>query len=266
MRKLAIVALLLAVAFEAMAWGGLGHRTVAEIAERNLTKKAKANIDKYTGGVPLADLATWMDSPKKPKRENDVCKRWHASVVDAQNRATQEVRDKVRGGHDAVTATLMFTEMFKEREKMTDSAVMFALKCLVHMIGDIHCPSHMRYEDVNNGRGFDLGVTVVYFGKKQKLHKVWDTSIIASNHHGWTPKQYAEKLDTYSKKEIKCVTKGWVEEWHSDAAVDIRAAINWSPDGSELDVEFDKKALPLAELELQKAGYRLAKVLNKFFK
>lgn len=266
MRKVVIVALALFVAVEAMAWGGLGHRTVAEIAERNLTPKAKANIDRYTGGASLASLSTWMDSSKKPKRENDVCKRWHASIVDSQNRATQEVRDKVRGGQDAVTATLMFTEMFKEREKMTDSAVMFALKCLVHMIGDIHCPSHMRYEDVNNGRGFDLGVTVVYFGKSQKLHKVWDTSIIASNHHGWSPKQYAEKLDTYSKKEIKRVTKGWVEDWHSDAAVDIRPAIHWSPEGSALDADFDKKALPLAELELRKAGYRLAKVLNIFFK
>ena len=266
MRKIAIVALALVVAFEAMAWGGLGHRTIAEIAERNLTPRAKANIEKYTGGTPLADYATWMDSPKKPKRENDVCKRWHASVVDSQNRATQEVRDRVRGGQDAVTATLMFTEMFKEREKMTDSAVMFALKCLVHMIGDIHCPAHMRYEDVNKGRGFDLGVTVVYFGKKQKLHRVWDTSIIASNHRGWTPQQYAKKLDTYSKREIKSVTKGWVEDWHSDAAVDIRPAIHWSPEGSELDADFDKKALPLAELEIRKAGYRLAKCLNTLFK
>ena len=46
MRKLVIAVLALVVAFDAMAWGGLGHRTVAEIAERNLTKKAKANIDK----------------------------------------------------------------------------------------------------------------------------------------------------------------------------------------------------------------------------
>ena len=265
MRKIVIVVVALIATLEAMVWGGLGHRTIAEIAERNLTPRAKANIEKYTGGTPLADYATWMDSPKKPKRENDVCKRWHASVVDSQNRATQEVRDRVRGGQDAVTATLMFTEMFKEREKMTDSAVMFALKCLVHMIGDIHCPAHMRYEDLN-GRGFDHGVTVVYFGKKQKLHKVWDTSIIASNHRGWTPQQYAKKLDTYSKREIKRVTKGRVEDWHSDAAVDIRPAIHWSPEGSELDADFDKKALPLAELEIRKAGYRLAKCLNTLFK
>ena len=266
--KRSIIALLaLFLALEAVAWGGLGHRTVAEIAERNLTPKAKANIEKYTNGTPLSDYATWMDQIGKDPilGGKGATRGWHASVVDSQNRATQEVRNRVRGGRDAVTATLMFTEMFKEREKLTDSTVMFALKCLVHMIGDIHCPGHMRYEDVD-GRDFERGVIVTYFGKKQKLHKVWDTSIIASNHHGWTPKQYAEKLDNYSKKQIKKITKGWVEDWHSDAAKDIRAAIPWAPNGSKLGEEFDKKALPLAELELQKAGYRLAKTLNVLFK
>ena len=30
----------------ALAWGYIGHKTIAEIAERNLTAKAKANIEK----------------------------------------------------------------------------------------------------------------------------------------------------------------------------------------------------------------------------
>ena len=265
MRRLSLLVVVLLLSANAFAWGGLGHRTVAEIAERNLTPRAKANIEKYTGGTPLADLSTWMDSPKKPKRENDVCKRWHASVVDSQNRATQAIRDKIRGGQDAVTATLMFTEMFKEREKMTDSAVMFALKCLVHMVGDIHCPSHMRYADINNGRGFDLGVEVYYFDSYEKLHKVYDTSLIASNNPGITPKAYAERLDTYTKKEIKSITEGWIERWHEDAARDIRVAIPWAKHDDSLFEEFDAKALPLAEMELRKAGYRLAKVLNTLF-
>jgi hypothetical protein len=265
MRKLVIVALMLAVAFEVMAWGGLGHRTVAEIAERNLTPKAKANIERYTGGASLASLSTWMDSKKKPKRENGVCKKWHASVVDSKNRATQEVRDRIRGGNNAVTAALMFTEMFKEREKLSDSTVMFALKCLVHMVGDIHCPSHMRYADINNGRGFDLGVEVYYFDSYQKLHKVYDTSLIASNNPGIKPKDYAEKLDTYTKKQIREVTEGWIERWHEDAARDIRVAVPWVKHGDELYEAFDEKALPLAEMELRKAGYRLAKLLNVLF-
>jgi hypothetical protein len=265
MRRLFALVVATLIATNAFAWGGLGHRTIAELAERHLTPTAKANIDKYTGGKPISDYATWMDQSSNPEHFRRHTRNWHASIVDADNRATQAVRDKFRKG-DAVTATLMFTEMFREREKLTDSTVMFALKCLVHMVGDIHCPSHMRYADVNNGRGFDLGVEVCYFDNYQKLHKVYDTSLIASNNPGITPKEYAEKLDTYSRKQIKEVTEGWIERWHEDAARDIRAAIPWAKHGDELFEEFDKKALPLAEMELQKAGYRLAKVLNTLFK
>ena len=266
MRRLYLLVVVLLLSANAFAWGGLGHRTIAELAERHLTPKAKANIEKYTNGTPLADYAVWMDMSSRPEYSRCITRGWHASIVDADNRATQQVRDKFRGGEDAVTATLRFTEMFKEREKLADTTVMFALKCLIHMVGDIHCPSHMRYADVNNGRGFDLGVVVNYFDSHQKLHKVYDTSLIASNNPGIKPKAYAERLDTYSKKQIKSITEGWIERWHEDAARDIRVAIPWAKHGDDLYEEFDEKALPLAETQLRKAGYRLAKVLNTLFK
>ena len=53
--------LLSIIALDASAWGTLGHCTIAEIAERNLTEKAKANIEKYTKGEPLSSYAMWMD-------------------------------------------------------------------------------------------------------------------------------------------------------------------------------------------------------------
>ena len=35
-------------------WGPVGHRAIAEVAQRHLTPKAKAAIERYTGGTPLA--------------------------------------------------------------------------------------------------------------------------------------------------------------------------------------------------------------------
>ena len=35
-------------------WGREGHETIAKIAERNLTKKAKKRIEKYLGGHSIA--------------------------------------------------------------------------------------------------------------------------------------------------------------------------------------------------------------------
>lgn len=265
-RKVTILAALFAVLFslDALAWGGLGHRTIAEIAERNLTPKAKANIEKYTLGAPLASFSVWMDTVRnlEDKGYAEATDGWHASIVDTDCNTSQEIRNKGRNGRDAVTATLMFTEMFKEREKLSDSTVMFAIKCLVHMVGDIHCPAHVRYTDNNNDGKF----AVSYMGKETTLHKVWDTSVIARDHKKWGYKRYAEHLDSWSKRDIKRVTKGWVEDWFEDAARDVRPTLAWVNKGDKLDEEFQTKALPLAEQQLRKAGYQLAHLLNTLFK
>ena len=260
-----ILAVLFATLFsiEAFAWGGLGHRTIATLAERHLTPKAKANIEQYTKGTPLADYAVWLDQVRKFEDQAyaKATDGWHASIADTECKTSQALRDKRRQGRDAVTATLMYTEMFKNRKALTDSTVLVALKSLIHMVGDIHCPAHVRFTDNNNDGKYD----VYYYGYKRSLHKIWDTSVIAHDHKGWTPAIYAEELDTWSKDEIKNATRGWIEEWFEDAARDIRPVIDWAPEGAELGQEFQDKALPVAEHQMRKAGYQLAKLLNTLF-
>lgn len=251
------------ISINAMAWGGFGHRAVAEIAERNLTPEAKANIEKYTKGTPLADYSVWMDMVRKNDPFNaNATRGWHASVVNAECKTSQELRNKVREGRDAVTGLLEFEKMFAEREKLSDSVVMFALKSIIHMVGDMHCPAHVRFEDFENQGKFPIK----FFGKKTTLHKVWDTSVLTRDYKEWGYQGYAKKLDNLSKKRVKKITAGWVEDWLEESARDVRPHIYDVKEDDALNDEFMTWAYPLAEMQVQKAGYRLAKVLNTFFK
>ena len=45
-------------------WGKTGHRTVGEIAEQHLTRKAKRNIDNLLNGESLAEAAYYADEIK----------------------------------------------------------------------------------------------------------------------------------------------------------------------------------------------------------
>lgn len=255
--------LALTVSFNAMAWGGFGHRAVAEIAERNLTPEAKANIKKYTKGTPLADYSVWMDMVRKEDPASAHATRgWHASVVDTECKTSQELRNKVREGRDAVTGLLEFEKMFKEREKMTDSAVMFALKSTIHMVGDMHCPAHVRFVDFENQGKFPI----TFFGKKTTLHKVWDTLVLTHDYKEWGYQGYAQKLNNLSKKKAAKITEGWVEDWLEESGREVRPYIHNVNKDEALDESFMAWAYPLAESQAQKAGYRLAKVLNTFFK
>lgn len=47
-----------------LAWGELGHRVVADIASRNLTKQAAADVQNLLGGDigKMIELAPWADT------------------------------------------------------------------------------------------------------------------------------------------------------------------------------------------------------------
>ena len=266
MKKIMIAAIAAALSFacvgQALAWGRVGHRTIAEIAERHLTPAAKAEIERYTGGESIVAYAVFMDSVVKMPEYVKPFRGWHASIADEKCKSPLDVRFKHRKCHDGVTAMEDFRASLANRSEMTDSAVLCAIKCIVHIVGDFHCPAHVRYTDCKNEGKYK----VTYYDRKAILHSVWDTGVIThGDRRKWTYGQYADYLDTWSDKKIAACTKGWAQEWFEDCAHDVRKSIHWVGEGDVLGDKFQKKALPLAELELRKAGYQLAKALNTIF-
>lgn len=263
MKRYLVLALLIFASLSAMAWGRLGHSTVAEIAERHLTPKAKANIMYYTKGEKLSKFAVFMDEVAKTPPYDHALRGWHASQADTDCTSSREYRAKCRReGRDGVTAMEDFREMLKNYKSLDDSTVLTAIKCIIHIVGDFHCPAHVRYEDKNNAGKEGIK----FFGKKTTLHKVWDTSCLTRHFPKTGYLQLADQLDTYSKKEIKKVQAGWAQQWFEDAARDVRPYINRVKKGDDLnDENFEDWAWPLAVKEVQKAGYQLAKALNTIF-
>ena len=265
MKKVFIVALFaLSVPQIALGWGRIGHRTIAEIAERNLTPKAKANIERYTKGTPLFEYSLWVDEMRNHPDYKEALDGFHASIVDSDCTSPQIVRDRYRNGKDGVTAMNKFREQLKNYKELPDSVVMFALKSMIHIVGDFNCPSHMRYVDNENKGNF----AVKFLGKESYMHKVWDSGVIGKYHKDWKHIEYADHLNTLSKKEIKKITKGWAQQWLESGARNVRPATFWVNDLTieNLDQPFLEKAGPLVEEQIQRAGYQLAKALNTIFK
>ena len=265
MKRLTTLLLAAALAFgiadRAMAWGRLGHYTIAEIAERHLTPKAKAEIERYTHGAPLASYAVFMDSVVKKPVYVTAFRGWHASIADASCKSPAEVRNRYRKGRDGVTAMEYWRKELADRSQLSDSTILCGIKCIVHIIADFHCPAHVRYVDNKN----DGHMKVTFYGKRTTLHKVWDTALITRAHKGWRYPQYADYLDTWSKGKIARCTRGNEQAWFEDAARDVRPSLAGVSEGDALGDKFSKKALPLAEKQMRKAAYQLAAALNEIF-
>lgn len=268
MKRVTIIAVaLLLLPQIAFGWGRLGHRTIAEIAERNLTPKAKANIEKYTGGTPLWKYSLFVDEYRNHPDYKKALEGFHASIADSDCTSPQIVRDRYRGGKDGVTAMNNFRDQLKNYKELPDSVVLYAIKCISHIIADFNCPSHVRYVDNANKGDF----MAVFNGKKVGVHRFWDTWLIESlqKQRGQKidHKLYADHLNTLSKKEIKKVTKGWAQEWFEEAARSCRPVIYWIDNRTieTMNQEFLDKATPLVESQMQKAGYQMAAALNEIF-
>ncbi|MBQ5844175.1 MAG: S1/P1 nuclease [Alistipes sp.] len=266
MRK-TILLLTLAIAIPqlAMAWGYIGHKAIAEIAERNLTPKAKANIERYTKGTPLHEYSLWMDEVVSTSPYNKALAGWHASIADVDCTSPKIVRERYRKSRDGVTAMEDFREQLKDYKSLSDSTVLTAIKCIVHIVADFHCPTHMRYVDLHNEGKYPVD----FLGNRWDYHAVWDTGIVEAYHPQWNFIKYAEHLNVLSKGDIKKTTKGWAQEWFEDGCRNVRPIIYWViNDGKKiqkLDQKFVDRCGPLAESQMQKAGYRLAKALNIIF-
>ena len=259
-------------------WSVKEHATVAEIAENHLTPRAKELIKQYLGGRPMAYYASHADFYRKemmmdigfqPKEGSRIVIFSHTYHVD---RNFNPYREIVKKGESKPHGNMLYkiehivNGLADNHATMNDSVRLVHLYLVIHGIGDMHCPMHMRFID----REPSIGTYKVYFGKGNKkkqigYHGLWDYKMI-SQIHPWTYTDIAELFDIYNEKEIAKFCKGDLYDWGKDVAK-TSYPMRYYKEGDEIDeIEYRKKYQQVGELLLTKAGYRLAKVLNEILK
>lgn len=244
---------LMSISLHSFAWGRIGHDAVSYIAECNLTKKAKKNIEKYLGHS-IVYYAAWMDDYREtPDYKHTTV--WHSASVDKDYYYTDEVKSP-KG--DAVCELENAINILSDYRSKDDSTVIVNLKYIIHLVGDMHCPTHIKYPDVKTGFKVKLN------GKEYSYHSIWDSHIIEAVHK-WHYTEWQHQLDRCSKKEKEQIAAGSPRDWFHQSAIDCRPIYNGVGPGSELGKDYLNAMHPLAESQILKAGYRLAKVLNDLF-
>jgi hypothetical protein len=239
-----------------MAWGPKGHDTVAYIAEQNLSRRALKKVQKVLDGHSLVYVANWMDNASHTD-EYAHTSTWHyANVDEGYTYATMPKNPK----GDVLTAVTLIVEQLKSG-KITPEEEDVYLRMLIHFVGDIHCPMHA-------GRLSDLGgnqVTIKWFGRDAKLHAVWDDLIVESVRK-WSYSEWQREIDNVSKEEREAMAAGSPLDWMNETVEICKKIYEDAPAGSELSWDYQNENFPLLEMQLRKAGYRLARLLNEIYK
>lgn len=180
--RLLIIALL-ALPAPALAWGEYGHRTTAAIAEKNLSPKARANMNALfraekliaTPDCPLrtiGDASVWADCVRRDDVRWGYTGPWHYINMDICQ--PFDIKANCSNGN-CVGAQVARNEKLLADKSLPAHVRLEALAWLVHTMGDMHQPAH------GGDRG-DLGgnrVSAAYgiVEGRMNLHRLWDGPI-----------------------------------------------------------------------------------------
>lgn len=261
MKKLLILFLFAGLldAGTALGWGREGHETIAKIAERNLTKKARKRIEKYLGGHSIVYYAKWMDEYRHTP-EYGFTSGWHVVPVNEELRYEDALLGK---GGNAIYGLEQAIENLRDYRSLTDSAVAVNIRYLLHLVGDMHCPAHILYTTHN--MRYEVQFEDKYHRPHRfNIHSVWDNEIITTARI-WSVGEWAAELDRATQAEKRAMTAGTPRDWLHDNALTCEVQFEWAKPEARLGQDFLNRAVLLVERQILHAGYRLARLLNELF-
>ena len=253
-RNLVIVCAVLVISPKAFSWGKIGHRVVAEIAERNLDSAAKKGIKDLLGTDTLARVANFPDEVKSDKTF-DHTHSWHYTSIPTGKTYFDQKRNK---DGDIIEALFRMDETLRDPKKSKDEKVI-ALKFMVHLMGDVHQPLHVGIAEDRGGNSVHLK----WFKEDSNLHSIWDESIINFQELSYT--EYSTFLNYFTKDEKTNISLGNFIDWAKESQ-DLRSIVYETGTTGKLSYEYQFKVKPVVEERLRRAGLRLATVLNNIFK
>jgi hypothetical protein len=278
----AITAATLVMSSPAFAWGDKGHEIITAIARDRLTPKARAWVDailaKDSDTLTAPDMvsrATWADRWRDSGHRETAS--WH--FVD-QELSDPDLKTACFGypapanPSSAGSAQDCIVDKLGEFEKelpspaTPDAERILALKYVLHFVGDIHQPLHASDNQDHGGNC----VHVALGGQRTtNLHSFWDTAVLAPL--GDDPKVIAASLEKKitpdeARRWASGPAESWAEESYGVAKASAYTLNTPAECGSDnapipLDPAYQAQALRTARQQLEKAGVRLAWVLNE---
>jgi len=235
-------------------WSKTGHRTTGEVAQQNLSRKARKAIDKLLDGQSLALVSTFGDDIKADRKYKKFSA-WHYVNFPADKKYG-DVEPSEDG--DLIVGIEKCIEIVKDEGSSLEEKV-FYLKLLVHLVGDLHQPMHVgRLEDKGGN-----DIQVQWFNEGSNLHRVWDLNMIED--FGMSYTELAASLPRLTKAQKKFIQQGTIYDWVEESQ-DIANKLYDSVEvGEKLFYRYDYVWWGTVEKQLQKGGLRLAKILNDIF-
>ena len=263
MKKIIFIMLaLVLMANEAMAFVAFGHETIAALADKHMTDKAKKEVNAILGSNMLK-ACSWLNTLRK-QEGLEHSKDWHFFTLDNQGKCTTTKEN------DGIVQLEKAVAVLRNRANETDSLVQASLKTIIHLVGDMHCLSHIIIDGIEETKGFRF-----YHWNEQegKNRRDWNSQWYSHWEKGYlgryaifSPQYYGDDIDIYARDKKAAYEQGTPRFWVENMGEDVVRT---------LEVYKVEEIVPTQTIQtyeflhtkcMAKASYRLAALLNDIFK
>ena len=280
MRFLFVAPLALTVAAPANAYWEYGHETVAKVAMANvrpstvravrriLAQQALLDTPTCPAGTP-AQAAVWADCVKPLKDAAGQSRFGYAYSWHYQNVNVCRPFDLTEACKDGKCVS---AQIEKEVAALRDRKVrgadrVRALAFLLHFVGDLHQPLHAGDKGDKGGNEVTAAYGI-YAPTRFNLHSIWDGPLAERGITSGPPLVRRYPAAVRARWSAGSVTDWSRESWQLSHDVTYATALNGDacgPAGRKvtLDDATVARLAPIARLQIEKAGLRLAKLLDR---
>ena len=253
------------------AWGGRGHAAVGALAEANLSPAALAQVqvllhddlDRYeqaSGRKTLASVASWADEIRDlaTRTDSKAFRGWHVRA----NSVCGDALGACREGHCVDQLIISYARILKDTQQPL-RARNEALKWIVHLVGDLHMPLHSGIN--SNGGGAKVILEGVEIKGDATLHGVWDSELANAALKGW---KSSAVLGVVSPLADDAPTQ-WMLETRELALHEVYEPLSGFVCKAKLaepvvlDSAYQLRSVPVVRQQIERAGLRLAQLLNQ---
>jgi hypothetical protein len=273
----------------AHAWGDEGHQIVALIAEHYLDAQVKLRVEALLASdssalvsdTSMANEATWADRYRDSDRDAGArryqqTRQWH--YVDLE--LSSPNLDRACFAHpalppatpasagpadDCVVDKIDQFEAELSNPHTGTGERRLALQFLLHLVGDVHQPLHASDDADEGGNLKRVSARGLHAGS---LHHYWDTEFVRLL--GEQPQPTSRRLlAQISAADVKAWQRGGPADWARES-FSLAKAVAYDPlpqararGGYRLSAGYVRDAVNAVQLQLSRAGVRLAAVLNR---
>ncbi|NOZ75713.1 MAG: S1/P1 nuclease [FCB group bacterium] len=244
-----------------MGFGFQGHQIVATIASHRLSARAQAEVVRLLDGNPTESMvaaSTWADEIRSDS-SYDYARTFH--YVNLPPDASDYQAERDCPDQACVVGAIRRYEKVLADSSASLAEQQEALKFLIHFVGDLHQPLHAGLAADRGGND----ITVIFNGETSNLHRLWDYLLIETRQ--LSVEDYTSELESKIKRwDAAQWSKGQPETW---AVESFQLARNYAyplPENGNISPDYAKKGLIILDLQMEKAGVRLAWILNQIYR